>query len=74
MSNPYTDIEKEIMDNLVAAVNGFSKIEQTHPNHAPDFVDGIHMCQHVIQHRILQRDYPDTFPTYKKDKSKPDTL
>jgi hypothetical protein len=56
------------MDSLVIAFNLFSKLKETHPSHKSDFADGIHKCQDVIIHRIVQRDYPDEFPSYKKRK------
>jgi len=52
------------MKHLVKAVNYFNKLTTTHPSHEEDFVDGIHKCQNVILHRIVQRDYPKEFPTY----------
>lgn len=66
MANPYTEEEKQVMDLLTSAVNAFKKLESTHPSHDSDFCNGIHRCQDVIIHRIVQRDYPDTFPTHKK--------
>ena len=63
--SPYKDTEKEIMDSLVHAWNLFVKLEKTHPSHNKDFADGIHKCQDILMHRIVQRDYPDVFPTYK---------
>lgn len=68
-NNPYLKEEKEIMDSLISAYNNFIKLEQTHPSHIQDFVNGIHLCQSQIMNRVLQRDYPETFPTYK-NKSK----
>lgn len=59
-------IEKDIMKALVLAVNLFRKLKTTHPCHEKDFVNGIHKCQNVIMHKIIQRDYPKDFPTYKK--------
>ena len=59
-----TEEEKEIMDHLVAAWNGFVKMDKTHPYHNTDFMNGIHACQGVLVHRIVQRDHPDDFPSY----------
>ncbi len=56
------------MYHLVFAVNLFNTITTTHPSHAIDFSDGIHKCQNVLMHRIVQRDYPKIFP--KKSKIK----
>lgn len=69
-NNPYLKEEKEIMDSLVSAYNNFIKLEQTHPSHIPDFVNGIHLCQSQIMNRVLQRDYPETFPTHKSKRNK----
>ena len=49
-------IEKDIMKALVLAVNLFRKLKTTHPCHEKDFVNGIHKCQNVIMHKIIQRD------------------
>lgn len=57
------------MDALVAAWTAFLKLEETHPSHNRDFSDGIHKCQDILIHRIVQRDYPETFPTYSKRES-----
>jgi len=64
MKKPYNKIEKEIMDSLVNATNLFRKLQLTHPSHEEEFISGIHTCQNVIIHRIVQRDYPKEFPTY----------
>jgi hypothetical protein len=61
---PFTKEEQEVMDNLTKAWNAFCKLYSTHPSHNADFCDGIHKCQDVIIHRVVQRDYPSTFPTY----------
>lgn len=66
MKNPFLEDEKEIMDLLVEAYNKFVKLEQTHPTHNREFTDGIHKCQDILGHRILQRDYSEYYPTYKK--------
>lgn len=65
MNNPYKDTEEKIMNHLAQAFVLFNKLEQTHPQHKSEFVDGIHKAQNTVMSRILQRDYPETFPTYK---------
>jgi hypothetical protein len=65
---PYIKREKKVMDCLVVAVREFIRLEETHPSHNKDFMDGIHKCQDVIIHRIVQRDYPKEFPVYRKNK------
>jgi hypothetical protein len=66
IKNPYTNSEKIIMNHLIRAFNKFRKLQTTHPSHELDFTNGIHMCQNVIIHKIVQRDYPNVFSTYKK--------
>lgn len=59
--------EREIAKLLGEAWNKFLRLEQTHPCHKHDFSDGIHKCQDVLIHRIVQRDYPADFPTYERE-------
>ena len=60
--SPFISDEKEIMDALVKAHNIFNELKPTHPLHKKDFVDGVHKCQYVLIHRVMQRDYPKEFP------------
>lgn len=64
---PFTKEEQFVMDKLVDALKSFRKLEVTHPTALPEFVQGIHLCKSQLEHRILQRDYPDTFPTHKDE-------
>lgn len=66
MKEPFLDEEKEIMELLVDAYNKFIKLKQTHPTHNREFMDGIHKCQDILGHRILQREYPNYYPNYEK--------
>ena len=68
MKNPYQGVEEKIMNNLASAWNLLLTLEPTHPSHKQDFCDGIHKAQSVIMNRVLQRDYPETFPTHKQPK------
>lgn len=63
-NQPFSEQEQKCMDALVNAFAEFRKLETTHPSHNEDFTDGIHKCQDVLIYRIVQRDYPDTFPTH----------
>lgn len=65
IKQPFTEQEKIVMDHLIAAVNAFKQLQITHGCHHKDFIDGVHKCQDVLIHRVLQRDYPKTFPTYE---------
>ena len=58
--------EREVMELLKEAWNKFQALDQTHPDHKRDFADGIHKCQEQIIHRVVQRDYPNDFPTYEE--------
>jgi len=66
MSDPCTEDERRIMSNLAEAFNCFLQMEQTHPSHMSEFMEGIHRCQNVIIHRVVQRDHPDFFPSRGK--------
>jgi len=65
MKNPYLKTENKISDHLINAVKYFRQLESMHPSHEKDFIDGIHKCQNVIIHRIVQREHPKEFPTFK---------
>lgn len=60
-----TEQEGEVMDSLVNAWNKFVKLERTHPCDINDFADGIHKCQYELCMRVMRRDYPEGYPTYK---------
>lgn len=62
MKAPYTPEEEKISDLLVEIVNTFHGMDQTHPCHYNDFVNGIHKCQDVIIHRLAQRQWPESYP------------
>lgn len=68
-NNPFKgkqgEIEEKITDLLREINNLFVTLEKTHPSHKKDFSDGLHKCQDIINHRIVQRDYPDYFSTIK---------
>ena len=56
-----TEKEQEVMDHLTAAWNAFMELEQQHPQHQTDFMNGIHQCQYILSHRVVQRDHPAVF-------------
>ena len=57
--------EEKIMNALVLIHRDFLELEQTHPCDLPDWVDAIHTLQRVIVGRIVRRDYPEIFATFK---------
>jgi hypothetical protein len=62
---PFFTNEELTMKHLVSAYEEFSKLEQTNPNDIKDFVFHINALQRILGQRVLRRDYPNTFPTYK---------
>lgn len=65
MISPFTKEENNIMNNLIEAYNGFIKLDDTHPTANTEFCNAIHICQLLLEHRILQREYPKKFPIIK---------
>lgn len=63
---PFTPEEKQIMDLIVAAHNIFVTLPVTHPGAIQDWVRGIHELQNVLIFRVMQRDYPQQFPSAAK--------
>lgn len=63
-NKPYEATEKDIMDHLVKAWELYLTLDITHPSHNQEFSEGVHKCQNVLIHKIVQRDYPETFPSY----------
>ena len=57
--------EREIMNLIVEAHNKYVLLEKTHPSDIKDWVDKIHCLQDILTRKILQRDYPNDFPSYK---------
>lgn len=57
--------EKEIMDLLIQAHNKYVLLKPTHPSDVPDWADGIHRLQDILNRRIIRRDYPEDFITVK---------
>lgn len=65
LDKPFSINEELAMKHLVSAYEEFSKLEQTKPNDIKDFVFHINALQRILGQRVLRRDYPNTFPTYK---------
>ncbi len=65
LDKPFSKEEEFTMNHLVSAYEEFSKLEQTNPNDIKDFVFHINALQRILGQRVLRRDYPNTFPTYK---------
>lgn len=65
MSNNLTQTETEILNGSVEIWNEFVGLESQHPSDLTDFMDAIHTIQRIIGMRVLRREHPETFPTYK---------
>lgn len=65
-NSPFTEQERHIMEHLTNAWKGFSTLEPHHPDDEPDFRRAIHEAQQILSMRILRRDYPGSFPIYKR--------
>lgn len=59
-----TEEEGYIMDILTEANNKFLELKMTHPDARNLFIEGLSKCQTLLMHRVLQRDYPEGYPTY----------
>lgn len=62
-----TGEEGIVSDALVTAVEAFARLDRQHPDELRDFVDGIHRCQGQLALRIVRRDYPDGWPTKRRN-------
>ena len=61
----FTEEEKQIMNKITEIHNLYIELEQTHHSDITEWVSSIHSLQKTIGMRILRRELPDTFPTYK---------
>ena len=68
-----TKKEGKVMDSLVSAWNDFVKLGYQHPSDEKDFANAMHQCQHTLMMRILRRDYPKSYPIYKKKNREKDS-
>ncbi len=66
MSDQLADVrlnagEREVLDHLAAAWNGFLALEHKHPSDRPEFQRAIHAAQAVIATRVAQRVDPNVW-------------
>lgn len=68
-SNPgFTNEEGMIMSLLVEAHRLYIELDAKNPSDLPEWVFHLHGMQRILGQRILRREYPNTFPIYKKEK------
>jgi hypothetical protein len=65
LDKPFSTNEELIMKHLVSAYEEFLNLEQRRPNDTTDFLFHINALQRILGQRVLRRDYPNTFATYK---------
>ncbi len=63
----FSDVEEKIMDKIVNAHNLYMSLEKQHPTDITEWINAIHILQHLLGMRILNREHPDIFPI-KEDK------
>lgn len=66
MKDCYTPQEREAFDALMKANDLFVQLERQHPNEITDWIGAIHEQQKLFGLRVLRRDYPNEFATYKE--------
>ena len=61
-----TDQESLVMDSISQGYNEWLKLEMTHPCEMQDFVNAIHNIQSILAMRVIRKNYPEYWLTYKK--------
>ena len=59
------ELEKKCMDGLIIAVEAWLKMERQHPDEMKDFIDLLHGMQNLLAVRIVRRNFPKGWLTYK---------
>lgn len=59
--DPYTKDEQLVNDALIEAHNKWCEIADRTSQEKQEWVTSFHRLQDLLNHRILRRDYPDTF-------------
>ena len=61
-----TDGEKEILFLLNDVYDRFSELPEQHSADMGEFVNALHILQHLVMIRSVRRKYPDIFPVKLK--------
>lgn len=61
----FTEEEKKLWIKIGEIFGDFQGLDQTHPSDIKDVVDAVHVLQHIIGQRVLRREYPGTFASFK---------
>lgn len=57
-----TDKEKNIIDLLQTIYEEFSSLEEQHDSDISEFIEALHILQHLVMIRSVRRQYSDLFP------------
>ena len=60
-----TDQEIKVMDKILEGYNEWLRLEMTHPAEMQDFINAVHTVQQLLAMRVIRRDYPKYWLTYK---------
>lgn len=63
-----TDSEREVVELLGEATNGFATLDQVHPSDLPEFVAAIHAAQNIVLARQNTHEIQATRPLGSKGK------
>lgn len=61
----FTKKELKIMTKLNECHCLYLELEKQHPSDLPDWINSFHDLQKVMAIRILRREHPELFATYK---------
>jgi hypothetical protein len=61
----FEPLEREIWEKLGAIAGQFKSLPPTHPSDLKDAADAIHVLQDILGRRVLRREFPGSFATYR---------
>ena len=61
----FTKEEKALWEKVGQVVADFQRLEQTHPSDMQEMVNAVHVLQHILGQRVLRREFPGSFASYK---------
>jgi len=69
-----TDEEKEIVMMLSDVYEKYAGLPEQHHDDMPEFVNALHVLQHLVMIRSVRRRHPDMFPLNLRVDAKLDSL
>lgn len=61
----FTEEEKKLWIKIGEIFGDFQGLDQTHPSDIKEVVDAVHVLQHIMGQRLLRREYPGSFASFK---------